>query len=167
MGDKYINMTRRQKYATATIIVVILLIAFLWYYFRSRKKGERCPDGRSIPSTGNCADNEPIRDSTGAVVVTPTVPDSNGCVQPSSYVTNYFPLELGMKGDTVKQLQASLNIQFKSNIVEDGYFGCRTFDALKKTFNIETVDLEFFKNNIQGSVPLGIPAASIYETPTT
>ena len=148
-------MTRRQKYAIATIIVVILLIIFLWIYFRNRKKGEKCPDGRDIPASGNCADNPIVRDSLGAVIVTPTVQDANGCVQPSSYVPAFFPIGLGMTGDTVKQLQTSLNVQFNSNLKEDGYFGCKTLSALIKAFNVQSVDAEFFKNNVQGAPTVG------------
>lgn len=148
-------MTRRQKYALATIIVVILLIIFLWIYFRNRKKGEKCPDGRDIPASGNCADNTPILDNTGAVVVTPVVSDANGCIQPSGYRPAFFPLALGMKGDTVKQLQTSLNVQFNAGLKEDGYFGCLTQAALKKAFNVISIDAEFLKNNVQGSPTIG------------
>lgn len=148
-------MTRRQQYATATVIVVILLIAFLWYYFRSKKQVEKCPDGRDIPASGNCADNGVLLDASGNQVVTPVVPDSNGCIQPSSYIVNSFPLALGMKGESVKYLQIALNMNFKANLKEDGYFGCKTFDALKKGFGVETVDMEFFKNNVQGAPIVG------------
>lgn len=148
-------MTRRQKYAIATIIVVILLIIFLWIYFRNRKKGEKCPDGRNIPASGNCADNPAIRDNAGAIIVNPVVPDANNCIQPSSYIPAYFPITLGMRGDTVKQLQTSLNVQYKSGLKEDGYFGCLTLAALKKAFNVESIDAEFFKNNILGSPTIG------------
>lgn len=148
--------TQKQKYAVATTVVVILLIIFLWYYFRSRRRGEKCPDGRDIPNSGNCSDNPSILDSTGAVVVTPVVPDANGCVQPSSYITNAYPLTLGMKGDLVKMVQIKLNTSFLSliggKLKEDGYLGCNTFNAIKKAWNIETIDAEFFKNNIQPDI---------------
>lgn len=147
-------MTNRQKYALWTSVVVILLIAFLWYYFRQRKlqKTEKCPDGRNIPATGNCADNPPLVDSSGNVIVTPSVPDASGCTQPSSYVTNAFPLGLGMKGDLVKQLQMSLNVQYGNKLTEDGYFGCFTLEAVRKAFNVDVVDAQLFKDKVQSSI---------------
>lgn len=140
-------MTRRQQYATATAIVVLLLIAFLWYYFRQRKlqKAEKCPDGSPIPSSGDCTKI----DSSGAVIVVPEVPDASGCIPPNKYITNAFPLVLGMKGEFVRKVQAQLNFEFKANLKEDGYMGCNTVNAMKKAWNIETMDLEFFNNNIQ------------------
>ncbi len=107
-----------------------------------------------------------IRDNNGDVIVTPAIPDTNGCIQPSSYIPAFFPIGLGMKGDTVKQLQTSLNVQFKAKLKQDGYFGCKTLDALKKAFNVEAVDAELFKNKIQATIPEALPNVSVYETPT-
>lgn len=143
-------MTNKQKFTLWTTIVIILLIIFLWFYFRNRRKGEKCPDGRAIPSTGNCADNPPVLDSSGNTIVTPVTPDNNGCVQPSSYVVNSFPLSVGMKGDLVKQVQARLNIDFGANLTEDGYFGCNTLAAVIKHFSVNTIDAELFKEKVQG-----------------
>lgn len=133
-------MTTKQKYTLAITITVILLIAFLFYYFRNRKKGEKCPDGRGIPLSGNCADNAQLFDENGNAIVTPSNTDINGCVQPTSYIVNYFPLTLGMKGDLVKQVQTVLGI------TTDGYFGCKTLDAVIKKSNVREIDAERFKN---------------------
>jgi len=141
-------MTRRQKGTLYISIVIILLILFIWIYFRNEKKGEKCPDGRSIPLSGNCADNAPLTDSNGNAIVTAQTPDVNGCIQPSSYITNSFPLGLGMKGQFVKDLQSALNVQYGESLQEDVYFGCNTLKAVKKAFNLNTIDAEFYKNNI-------------------
>lgn len=161
-------MTKKQKFFLWTAIVIILLIAFLWYYFRNRKKGEKCPDGRPVPASGNCADNPILVDSGGNTIVTPVTPDNNGCIPPSSYVVNSFPLGLGQKGDLVRQLQTRLNIDFNANLQEDGFFGCNTLNAVLKNYLVGTVDAELFKEKVQGIIttPLGIPAQSVYETPT-
>lgn len=148
-------MTNKQKGTTAIVIVIILLIIFLWHYFKSKKQKEKCPDGRDIPASGNCADNPIKVDGTGSTIVTPLpLPDVNNCVTPSSYIVNSFPLSVGMKGTFVSQLQAVLNSDFDSNLSTDGYFGCLTLAAVKKAFGVETVDAELFKNAVQKIVPI-------------
>lgn len=142
-------MTNKQKWLLAVIIVFILLIVFLVYYFRSRKQIETCPDGRNIPISGNCADNPALTDTGGNTIVVPVSPDANGCIKPSSYIANYFPLATGMKGNLVEQLQTTLNNDYKTNLTVDGYFGCFTFAAIKKNFNVSTIDAELFKNKVQ------------------
>lgn len=165
-------MTKNQRNLLIITIVVLLLLGFIFMYFRNRKRsnGEKCPDGRDIPTSGNCADNPPLFDSQGNAIVTPTLTDANGCTAPSSYVVNAFPLTVGMQGSLVKQLQMHLNTSFRSigspQISEDGYFGCKTLDSLIKAYNIRTVDAEFFKNNIQLTPIQGLQQQTIYETPT-
>lgn len=147
-------MTKRQQYFWATIITIILLIIFLWIYFKTRKKSEKCPDGRNIPTSGNCLDNPVLYDNTGSAIVTPVTPDNNGCVQPSSYIVNSYPVTLGMKGSFVEQIQMALNNDHNANLKVDGYFGCNTLAAVKKAFGVDTVDAELYKNKILKTVSL-------------
>lgn len=147
-------MTRNQKILVWTSVVILLLVILLFIFFRNRRRGEKCPDGRSIPASGNCADNPLLKDENGNTVVTPVTPDSNGCIQPSVYIVNAFPLTVGMKGDLVKQVQIRLNSDYSANLTEDGYFGCNTLAAVKKALGVQTIDAELFKNAIQGIVTL-------------
>lgn len=147
-------MTKRQKFWTATVITIILLILFLVYYFKSRKQGEKCPDGRSIPLSGNCSDNPVLVDSSGNTIVTPVTPDLNGCTPPSNYITNAFSVGLGMKGSLVEQIQIALNQDFGSNLKVDGYFGCNTLKEVKKAYGVDAIDAELFKDKIQKSIPI-------------
>ncbi len=144
-------MSTKKKYAIATGIVALLLIIFLLYQFVFKKKPAdgKCPDGRNVPDNGDCSTLPVLKDKLGNDIVTPApTPDVNGCTQPSKYVTNSFPLAEGMKGAFVKELQTALNTQFHSQLVVDGYFGCRTLQALKKNFNIDTITQQFFNDNI-------------------
>lgn len=135
----------KQGYTIATVIVVILLAGFLFYYFRVRNKKEKCPDGTDVPASGNCIKV----DETGEEVDQPAIAaDANGCTRPSSYITNYFPLAVGMKGDLVKKVQVELNTQFNAGLSTDGFFGCNTQAAIKKAFNVETVDAQLYKDKI-------------------
>lgn len=152
-------MTAEQKNKTAIIVVVLLLLYFLFYYFVLRKQKETCPDGRSIPSSGNCGDNPVQIDNAGNTIVsTLPQPDASGCITPSSYITNSFPLALGMKGTLVKQVQIALNTNYGYRISEDGYFGCHTFAAVKSAYNVESIDAVLFKDKIQNTltVPTGL-----------
>lgn len=149
-------MSKKQFWGLITAIVVILLIVFLWKYFKNRNGlKEKCPDGRDIPSSGNCLDNPILKDELGNTVVTnlPT-PDVNGCVAPSAYVVNSYPLALGMKGSLVSQLQAVLNSDYDSNLSTDGYFGCLTLAAVIKAFGVQNVDAELFRDKIMKIVPI-------------
>lgn len=120
-------------------ILSILLIGFLLYYFlvvRRRKvtneSGETCSDGSPVPSSGDCADIVPPYNSGS--VETPPKPSVNGCIKPEKYVSNFFPLTIGMKGSDVIVLQKLLNSFFKSGLKEDGYFGCNTqAELIKRT----------------------------------
>lgn len=146
-------MTRGEKQVTAIVVVVILLVIFLIYYFTKTSKEEKCPDGRGIPSSGDCGDN-PIRlDSAGQQIVTP-IPsaDNNGCIPPSSYKTNAFPLGVGMRGDLVKQWQKGMNKTYKAGLAEDGYLGCKSLNAAVKYLNTQSIDAEVFKNVTEGKV---------------
>lgn len=148
-------MTSKQKSNTAIIIVVLLLLYFLFYYFVLRKKKEKCPDGRDIPDSGNCADNPVKTDAQGNTIVAEAPKaDVNGCIQPSQYIANVFPLSLGMKGDLVKQVQIALNTSYGNSIVEDGYFGCLTLAAVMKAWQVSTIDQILFQQKVQGKVQL-------------
>jgi hypothetical protein len=150
---KKMAMTKGQKWGLATLIVVILLIIFLYKYFLGNKK-EKCPDGSNVPADGNCVQ----KDSAGNTIAQPAPkPDAAGCIKPASYTLNHFPLTLGMKGDFVKQLQIALNTQFNAKVSEDGFFGCLTLAAMKKAFNIETMDAQFFNDKIQTPLSLDNP----------
>lgn len=151
-------MTSKQKYGIAIVVVALLLIAFLYYYFFKRKTGETCPDGRTIPASGDCADNSALKDSSGNLVVTTApIANKNGCLTPSKYTTNYFPLALGMQGDLVKQVQHTLNVKYNYNLSEDGFFGCNTLDALQQSLGLSTIDAQLFKEQIYlGSVPIAV-----------
>lgn len=139
----------KNQYTWLIVLVVLALILFLWYYFRnsgSSRQGEKCPDGRSIPENGDCGTNDVVKDSTGAIVVPIITPDINGCITVSKYITNSFPLTLGMKGSFVKILQENLNTYFNSGLKTDGYFGCKTLAAVIKNLNVQTVDIQMFNN---------------------
>lgn len=134
-------------------VVIGLLILFLLYYFLKPKNTEKCPDGSDIPASGDCADNIKKNPITGQVVTPPpTNPDMNGCIQPSKYITNAFPLALGMRGGLVKMLQSRLNTDFNAKIAEDGFLGCHTIAAMKAAWNIDTMTMQFFNDNVQGTV---------------
>lgn len=149
-------MTTKQKYGIAILIVVLLLIYFLYYYFVLRHKKEKCPDGRDIPQSGNCADNPIRKDFSGNVIVSQVPqPDSEGCLPASSYTNESFPLSFGMKGENVKQVQMALNRDYGYKISEDGYFGCLTLSAVKKAYGVSTIDLALFTNKI--SPPIFLP----------
>lgn len=139
----------RKQYTWATLIVVILLIIFLYYYFKNKTNKEKCPDGRDIPDSANCADNPPLKDTAGnSIPPQPAKPDANGCISPDKYILNFFPLALGMHGALVKELQVGLNNAFHSKLSTDGYFGCKTLAALKSALNIETIDAQTYKDKI-------------------
>ena len=138
-------MTNKQKWGLALVIVILLLIYFLYYYFVIRVKKEKCPDGSVVPASGNC----PVS-SSGTVPVV----NNSGCATPSSYITNAFPLQLGMKGDLVKQLQIRLNNSYGGSVSEDGFFGCITLAAVQKAFNVSEVNENIFKDKVQGSLSL-------------
>lgn len=134
----------RKQYGWGAAIVLILLLAFLFYYFKMRNKTEKCPDGSNIPDDGNCIKT----DSTGNVIIKTGKPDASGCTQPSSYITNHFPLTLGMRGDLVKELQKGLNASFQSRLTADGFFGCNTSEALMKSLSVSSIDAQLFKDKI-------------------
>lgn len=139
----------KNKYTWIIVLVVLALIFFLWYYFKNggvTEQGEKCPDGSAIPSNGDCGTKPVVKDSTGAIIVTPQIPDANGCITVSRYVTNIFPLSLGMKGSLVKALQENLNKYFSAGLKADGYFGCKTLAAVVKNLNVQAVDLQLFNN---------------------
>lgn len=137
----------QNKYTWLIVLVVIALIFFLWYYFKNNKgsrQGEKCPDGRNIPPNGDCGTNAVIVGSTDTAIV---VPDPNGCIAVSKYITNSFPLTLGMKGNLVKTLQENLNKYFNTGLKADGYFGCKTLDAIVKNLGTQTVDIQLYSNS--------------------
>lgn len=140
----------KNKYTWLIVLTVLALILFLWYYFKNSgvaRQGEKCPDGRDIPSNGDCGSNEVIVDPTGAIKVTPVTPDANGCITVSKYITNSFPLALGMKGAFVKTLQENLNKYFNAGLKADGYFGCKTLDAVIKNLGVREVDMLLYNNS--------------------
>lgn len=139
----------KKQYTFWIVLTVIALILFLWYYFKNSgadREGEKCPDGRNIPANGDCGTGEVIKDSTGAIIVTPQAPDINGCITVSKYITNSFPLSLGMKGSFVKALQENLNKYFNAQLKADGYFGCKTLDALIRNIGMQTIDMQVFNS---------------------
>lgn len=140
----------RKEYTWLIVLTVIALIIFLIVYFKNSgaaREGEKCPDGRDIPDSGDCGTNEVIKDTDGAIVVTPVVPDPNGCITVSRYITNSFPLSLGMKGSFVKTLQENLNKYFNAGLKADGYFGCKTLDAVIKNLGVKQVDMVLYNNS--------------------
>lgn len=137
-------MTRKQA-AWLTIIVALLLLGFLFYYYKMRNKKEKCPDGSDVPEDGNCV----ALDSKGDLITqAPGPADDEGCIRPSVYVKNVFPLSLGMMGVLVEDVQKGLNLQFGTKLVPDGKFGCATLSALKKYLGVTTVDTDVYKDKI-------------------
>lgn len=143
----------RKQYGWGAVIVGILLIAFLFYYFKMRNKKEKCPDGSDIPDSGNCVS------SSGIISVGTIKADANGCIQPSTYYTNHFPLSLAMRGDLVKQLQKGLNSSFNAKLIPDGFFGCNTNAALLKALSVTSIDAQLFKDKILTPAGINPPAA--------
>lgn len=143
-------LTPRQRNGLWITGVALALVAFLIYFFTTRKHGEKCPDGRDIPPlSGDCSDNAPKKDKAGnELPPEPVKADNSGCIPPSKYITNAFPLTLGMRGELVRGLQMALNVQFASKLKEDGYLGCQTFAAMKKNFDKETMDAQFYNDHI-------------------
>lgn len=157
----------KKEHTWIIVLVVLALIFFLWYYFRNSgaaREGEKCPDGSNIPSNGDCGSKPVVKDSTGAIIVTPQIPDANGCITVSRYITNSFPLALGMKGSLVKALQENLNKYLNSGLKADGYFGCKTLNAVISGLKVESVDMQLF-NNPQLWSPITLPP--ITQSPNT
>lgn len=122
-----------------------------------RKTKEKCPDGSDIPANGDCTK----KDVSGNIIPQPAaVPDKSGCSQPSSYITNHFPLVIGMQGDFVKALQHAMNIQFNARLSEDGFLGCNTMEAMQNGFGIASMDAQQYKDKIL--TPQMNPTASAY-----
>lgn len=140
----------RKQYTFWIILTVLALILFLWYYFKNSgaaREGEKCPDGRNIPPGGDCGTNVVVKDSAGAIKVTSTTPDANGCITVSKYITNSFPLALGMKGSLVTTLQKNLNKYFTAGLTLDPYFGCKTLNAVIKNLKVREVDMVLYNNS--------------------
>lgn len=140
--------TSKKRNTIWLVVTLTALVAFLAYYFWPRSNKETCPDGSSIPASGDCSENYKKDSNGNPIVPAAKAPDANGCVQPSRYTTNSFPLAIGMQGALVKQLQTRLNSDYKAKLSVDGKFGCKTANALKNAWNIATVTSQFFIDNV-------------------
>jgi len=95
------------------IIVISLLLIGVIFYFVFRTKAQQTA---IVPDS-----------AVKAPPITGGIPEVN-----NGYIPESFPLNRGMFGDNIKALQTALNKINKgmANIVEDGYFGPRTYVKL-------------------------------------
>lgn len=129
-------MTQRQ-YKILLFLFFGLLAAFIAYFFWPKKQKETCPDGSPLPIDGDCTEILAEYEKEGKVP--PFKSDSKGCIQPTKYINNTYPLALGMKGTEIKKLQTALNSYFKAGLSVDGYLGCSGIAALIKATGKNTI----------------------------
>jgi len=60
-----------------------------------------------------------------------------------------FPLTMGSRGQYVKELQAGLNMNYGSSLVEDGIYGIKTYTAVSSHgYNPDAVSYDDYKEII-------------------
>lgn len=130
-------MITDKQYKGLLFLFMALLAAFLIYLFWPKKQKETCPDGSTLPPDGDCSAVLQAYADKGQVP--PFKADKTGCVQPTKYITNAYPLSMGMKGEEIKKLQTALNSFFKAGLSVDGYLGCSGIAALVKATGKDTI----------------------------
>lgn len=118
-------MNKRTTYIVVFSLLAIGLLLIL-FWDRLFPKKETCPDNLPVPTNGVCL---PI--PSGVTNYSNTT--VSGCIKPTSYVENDFPIKKGMKGQRVRFIQEVLKVS------ADGFFGCNTEDALFKKYKVKEV----------------------------
>lgn len=107
------------KNKTNKIILIVVIVAILgvvtYYLYKKNKEKNTTPTNSNFGSFGTAAGTNTTTTGTG-----------------SKWQPENFPLQKGMQGTKVLQLQKALNIKHQAGLVEDGKFGDKTYGALIK-----------------------------------
>lgn len=109
------------KNKTNKVILIVVIVAIwgvvTYYLYKKNKEKNTTPTNSNFGSSGTDTNINTNTNTSGTS---------------SKWQPEKFPLQKGMQGTKVSQLQKALNIKHQAGLVEDGKFGDKTYGALIK-----------------------------------